>query len=311
MKTIDLRVKHIRKILKIILKFLETRRNISQNLICKEISFQIFDRFDKISKLRKEFKEKAFIENYSFHPNLNSIQVDLEQSFLDQELLEDLVSTFENSWGYLENKFCEEIDISDRKKEVIIKLKCQVHSDFSNDWEDVAVLCLLLFEEFCRFLDNLILICKLVFIDKKVTEELKNARDFDVKKGFKKFFDQEVGFALITDFYQKLNRYLSNLNDNFESNLKNVSNFKVIVDVSEQPLLLISSNQKHSVYKEFVKSKIHGLLSFIQKKKDESHKEQIEGLNFLTNDFLSHILDELSTQQFEDHFKKLKMFGKV
>lgn len=311
MKTIDLRVKHIRKILKIILKFLETRLNISHNLICKEIAFQIFDRFEKISKLRKEFKEKAFIENYSFHPNLNSIQVDLEQSYLDQELLEDLVSTLENSWGYLENKFCKEIDITDWKKEVTIKLKCQVHSNFSNDREDVAVLCLLLFEEFCRFVDNLILICKLVFIDKKVTEELKNARDFDVKKGFKKFFDQEVGFALITDFYQKLNRYLSNLNDNFESNLKNVRNFKVIAHVSEQPLLLISSSEKHSVYKEFVQSKIHGLLSFIQQKKDESHKEQIEGLNSITNDFLSHIVDELSTQQFEDHFKKLKMFGKV
>lgn len=299
MKVFDLRLKHVKKLLKRILTFLSKRLLDSENLVTKDISFQIFDKYDKISKLLHDLKAKGLKSSQEYSPNLDRVLSSLESTFLGDELIDYFMLTLENSWQYLENKFGENIDISDIKKEVSIKIKCQSHSEFSNDLEDVTVLVVMLFEEFSRLVDCILEILSLVFLNEKLIAEFKLAEKLDLGRDFRKLPSQYGGHALMTDFFQKNIRYLISINEAFETSIKIAKNYKnpkpkaeVILDFEFNDNFC--EVEKKNIYKSYVQNKIKGLLSMAQKKSDLEDLELFDHYNMMSNDFLSKLVSEIN-----------------
>lgn len=311
MRTVDIHVNHALSIISKLLRFFESRLCETRPLISKDIAFFVFSRYEKLAKLQSEFRKLQANTEHVFATSaaLVAIRTNLEQTFLDAQLIDDLTTTIDNSWCFLENTFCAEIDVSDVKKEVTLKLKCQSYSEFSQDREDVAVLALILLEEFARYTDQLISCLQVVFINDKTTKELLTADNLQVCKGFRRFFELEKGHSSLTDFYQRLVRYICTLSDNLENNIAEMKAFRAKSATAEKdkPPMLISN--KHHVYKDFVQKKISGLIGLIQQTNINS--KGIDGFDDLTNDFLSNIVNEVSMQQFEQHLKEMGSLGKV
>lgn len=310
MRSIDLRVQNAVRTIERLLRFFEARLTESRPLISKDIAFFTFSRYEKLSKLLHDFIKKGSGEGDGFaaSANLLSIQEVLEQTFLDPQLLEDLATTLNNTWPFLENSFCADVDVTDCKKEITVKLKVQAHSEFSHDREDVAVLSLILFEEFCRYVDLVAGCLGVLFLNPRTVAELQHAEHLNVCKGFRRFFELEKGHGGYTDFYQKLIRFLSALSDSFENNIMELKAFRHQPPEPAPEKLPLLIGQKHSVYKEFVQKKITGLISLIQKKTAPPGKGEFDDM---TSDFLTNIVNEVSMQQFEEHLKELGSLGKV
>ena len=306
MRTIDLRIKHTHAVLTLILDFLDSRLHACQNLISKELTFIIFDKIERLSSLKRQLKKASENSSVQFSQNLNTMQEQLEITFFDVNFIEDLMSTIENSWEYLENQYGPDIDISELKKEANIKLKCQTYSDFSFGREDVSILCLLAFEEFMKLIDSMIKTLGLIFLDPKVMSELAKTDKLVIGKGFTMFFENEKSFTLITDFYQKFTRYLQKLTDALDERNKTIKKFKSeIQEILEDEHKLIIKSDKNSIYKDFVQNKISGLLSLIQKTNHMKKLETNEHLDLITSDFLDKIVFESSKKSFQNSLNSI------
>lgn len=311
MRTVDVHVNHALSIISKLLLFFEARLSETRPLISKDIAFFVFSRYEKLSKLQHDFRKLQSNADYVFPSSaaLTAIRTSFEQSYLDMQLIDDLITTIDNSWCFLENTFCSEIDVLDVKKEISLKLKCQGYSDFSQDREDVAVLALLLLEEFARYTDQIISCLQVTFINDKTTKELLSAENFPVCKGFRRFFELEKGHSSLTDFYQRLVRYICSISDSLENNIFEMKAFRAKSAIPEKDKSPILISSKHQVYKEFVQKKITGLIGLMQHKNNTL--SGLDGFDNLTNDFLSNIVNEVSMQQFEEHLKEMGSLGKV
>lgn len=312
MRTVDAMTRQAERLIQRLLDFFEERVGECRPLISKDISFYTFSRFEKLSKLLHDFRKNSPDPDNPVNCSvrLAEIRSSLFSTYLDPQLVEDLITSVDNAWPYLENTFCEDVDVGDLKKEVIIKLKCQSSSEFSNDREDIAVISLILLEEFCRYVDQVAEALRVVHLNDKAMTELSQSHGLDAGRGFTRFFDVQKSHRLLTDFYQSLARYVSSLTDNLEANVRTLKMFRVKKDEEKVvgPLLL---GHKQTVYKEFVQKKMAGLIGLIQKKAQVAQPPPpADGLDEMTSEFLSKIVHEVSVSQFEDHLKELGTLGK-
>jgi hypothetical protein len=311
MRTVDAMTQQAIQLIQRLLDFFEERITESRPLISKDISFFTFSRFEKLSKLLHDFRKHQPHPDSPFNtcPRLLATRAALAASYLDPALINDLLASVDNAWPFLENTFCDNVDVTDLKKEVTIKLKCQAHSEFSNDREDIAVISLILVEEFCRLVDQIAEALRAVFLNEKVLTELSQGDPLDVAKGFTRFFEKQKSHKLLTDFYQSLARYLASLTDGLEASVRAMKLYRA-KKVEEKPPMPLLITHKQTVYKDFVQKKISGLIGMIQQKSKLTQAPKENGLDQMTTDFLSNIVNEVSMQQFEEHLKELGSLSK-